>query len=83
MEALGVIWEDAKSLFSFANAQVAYVYKLQKNLESLNKKWNDLQNMEKDVLTAIDRAESTGVMKRTDEVIGWLQKFQKLQEVSF
>jgi len=83
MEALGVIWEVAKSLFSCTNAQAAYVYKLQENLESLKEKWGDLQNKEKDVQTEIDRAESTGVMKRTNEVIGWLQEFEKLQEVFF
>jgi len=83
MEALGVIWEVAKSLFSCTNAQAAYVYKLQENLESLKQKWDVLQNKEKDVQTEIDRAESTGVMKRTNEVIGWLHEFQKLQEVFF
>ncbi|RHN52274.1 hypothetical protein MtrunA17_Chr6g0478711 [Medicago truncatula] len=81
MEALGVIWEVAKCLFSCTNAQAAYIYKLQENLESLNKKWDDLQNKEKDVLTKIDKDESTGVMKRTNEGIGWLQEFQTLQEV--
>ncbi|AES90455.1 putative P-loop containing nucleoside triphosphate hydrolase, leucine-rich repeat domain, L [Medicago truncatula] len=80
MEALGIIWEVAKSLFSCTNAQAAYVYKLQENLESLKEKWDDLQNKEKDVQTEIDRAESTGVKKRTNEGIGWLQEFQKLQE---
>nr|ABD32336.1 hypothetical protein MtrDRAFT_AC149642g2v2 [Medicago truncatula] len=83
MEALGVIWEVAKSLFGCANAQAVYVYKLQENLELLNKKWDDLQNKQKDVVTKIDKDESTGVMKRTYEGIGWLQEFQKLQEVSF
>jgi t-SNARE complex subunit (syntaxin) len=83
MEALGVIWEVVKSLFRCANAQAVYVYKLQENLESLNKKWSDLQNKENDVLTEIDRDESTGLKKRTNEGIGWLQEFQKLQEVSF
>jgi uncharacterized protein YlxW (UPF0749 family) len=83
MEALGVIWEVAKGLFSCTNAQAAYVYKLQENLDSLNQKWSDLQNKEKDLRTEIDRAESTGVKKRTNEVIGWLQEFQKLQEVFF
>ncbi|XP_050895461.1 probable disease resistance protein At5g63020 isoform X2 [Lathyrus oleraceus] len=80
MEALGVIWEVAKSLFSCTNAQAAYVYKLQENLESLMEKWEDLQNKKKDVQTEIDRAESTGLMKRTNEVIGWLHEFQKLEE---
>ncbi|KAI5386402.1 disease resistance protein RPS5 isoform X1 [Lathyrus oleraceus] len=80
MEALGVIWEVAKSLFSCTNAQAAYVYKLQENLESLMEKWEDLQNKKKDVQTEIDRAESTGLMKRTNEVIGWLHEFLKLEE---
>ncbi|CAK8577830.1 unnamed protein product [Lathyrus sativus] len=80
MEALGVIWEVAKSLFSWTKAQATYVYKLQENLESLMEKWEDLQNKKKDVQIEIDRAESTGVMKRTNEVIGWLHKFQKLEE---
>jgi len=83
MEALGVIWEVAKSLFRCANAQAVYVYKLQENLELLNKIWDDLQNKQMDVLTKIDKDESTGVMKRTYEGIGWLQEFQTLQEVSF
>jgi len=83
MEALGVIWEVVKSLFSCTNAQAAYVYKLQENLDSLNKKWDDLQNKEKDVQTEIATAESTGVKERTNEANGWLQEFQKLQEVCF
>jgi len=81
--ALGVIWDFAKGLFSCINEQAASVYKLQENLESLNKKWGDLQNKEKDVQTEIDRAESTGVMKRTNAVNDWLQEFQKLLEVCF
>ncbi|CAK8577827.1 unnamed protein product [Lathyrus sativus] len=80
MEALGVIWEIAKSLFSCTKAQAAYVYKLQENLESLMKKWKDLENKKKDVQTEIDRAESTGVMKRSNEVIGWLHEFQNFEE---
>ncbi|CAK8577828.1 unnamed protein product [Lathyrus sativus] len=83
MEALGVIWEIAKSLFSCTKAQAAYVYKLQENLESLMKKWKDLENKKKDVQTEIDRAESTGVMKRSNEVIGWLHEFQNFEEVFF
>ncbi|KAL5054379.1 hypothetical protein RYX36_035061 [Vicia faba] len=35
---------------------------------------------EKDVQTKIDRDESTGIMKRTNEVNGWLQEFQNLEE---
>ncbi|CAK8577826.1 unnamed protein product [Lathyrus sativus] len=80
MEALGVIWEIAKSLFSCTKAQAAYVYKLQENLESLMEKWEDLENKKKDVQTEIDRAESTGVMKRSNEVIGWLHEFQNFEE---
>ncbi|CAK8577831.1 unnamed protein product [Lathyrus sativus] len=80
MEALSVIWDFAKSLFRCTNAQVAYVYKLQENLESLMEKWEDLENKKKDVQTEIDRAESTGVMKRSNEVIGWLHEFQKFEE---
>ncbi|XP_058730908.1 probable disease resistance protein At5g63020 isoform X2 [Vicia villosa] len=53
---------------------------LQENLQSLKEKWEDLQNKKKDVQTEIDSAERTGVMKRTNEVIGWLQEFQKLEE---
>lgn len=81
MEALGVIWEVAKSLFSCTMAQASYVYKLQENMELLKEKWDDLQNKEKDVQIEINRAESTRVMKRTNEANGWLQEFQKLEKV--
>jgi predicted nuclease with TOPRIM domain len=63
--------------------KLPYVYKLQENLESLNEKWGDLQNKEKEVLIEINTAENTEVQKRTNEVNSWLQEFQKLQEVSF
>ncbi|XP_061367667.1 probable disease resistance protein At5g63020 [Gastrolobium bilobum] len=81
MEVVGVLWEVATCLFSSGKVHASYVYKLEKNLASLQEKWVDLQNIRKDLHRRIDDAEETGEMKRTEEVNGWLEKVQKLEEV--
>ncbi|XP_061367670.1 disease resistance protein RPS5-like [Gastrolobium bilobum] len=81
MEVVGVLWEVASCLFSCGNVHAAYVYKLEKNLESLQRKWVNLQSIRKDLHRRIDDAEETGEMKRTEEVNGWLEKVQNLQKV--
>ncbi|XP_027348369.1 probable disease resistance protein At5g63020 [Abrus precatorius] len=80
MELLGIIWDAATRLFSCTKTQAAYVYKLEENVDSLKRKWDQLQNMEKDVQIRIQSAENTREKRRTNEVNGWLQEVLNLQQ---
>ncbi|XP_061367691.1 disease resistance protein SUMM2-like [Gastrolobium bilobum] len=80
-DVAGVLWQVATCLFSCGKVHAAYVYKLEKNLASLQKKWDYLLNISTDRRRRIDEAEGTGEMQRTDEVNGWLQEVQNLQKV--
>ena len=82
MEFVGVFWNVAKDLFRPARKHADYVLKLEENLKSLKRKRDQLENIRKDVQARIEDAESTGEMQRTNEVNGWLQQVQDLQQVS-
>ncbi|KAK7319623.1 hypothetical protein RJT34_04346 [Clitoria ternatea] len=81
MELAGIIWDAATCLFGCGKAHAAYVCKLEENLSSLQRKWGDLHNMSIDLHRRINEAEDSGEMRRTNEVSGWLQHVQNLQEV--
>ncbi|KAJ1391690.1 P-loop containing nucleoside triphosphate hydrolase [Sesbania bispinosa] len=81
MELAGVVWDAATRLFSCGKVHAGYVYKLEENLESLQRKWVHLTNLCMDVRRRIDDAEGMGEMQRADEVKGWLQEIQNLQKV--
>ncbi|KAJ1379235.1 P-loop containing nucleoside triphosphate hydrolase [Sesbania bispinosa] len=81
MELAGVVWDAATRLFSCGKVHAGYVYKLEENLESLQRKWVHLTNLSMDVRRRIDDAEGMGEMQRADEVKGWLQDIQNFQKV--
>ncbi|XP_061358693.1 probable disease resistance protein At5g63020 [Gastrolobium bilobum] len=80
MEIAGKLWDAAICLCNCGINHAAYIFKLEKNLESLKKKAEDLKSTRIDVLKRIEDAEGTDEMQRTSEVNRWLEKVEHLQK---